>query len=430
MLLEFSLRNFRSFRDEQTLTLVAEANKEYEDSHTILIPGSKGERALRSVAIYGPNASGKTNLLLGLRAMSSIVVNSASRLQQGDKIKPISPFRLDEETRRSPTMFEATFVVDNVEYQYGFEATNDIIVEEWLYSIPKGRQRRWFERKYHAGHPDELFDPGDYFKGQKKQIWKATRPNALYLSTAVQLNNDDLKPIFGWFSDFVRYIAGSNLESLYTTKICETDENKKHVLKMMDAADVGIKDIFVEEKSVDISGEFPEAIVSWIDESGQREEVEEILSRSVRFQHTEDGNKDALLDLDEESHGTQQFFALAGPLLDVLRNGYVLAVDELDSSLHPDIIREVIALFNDPEANPNGAQLIFNLHDTTAFDQEVLRRDQIWITEKFSDGASQLTPLLEYAPRRREALEKNYREGRYGGRPVPRIVQKAKSLQT
>lgn len=430
MLLEFSFRNFRSFRDEQTFTLLAEQNKEHEETHTMPVPGSDGDIALRSAAIYGPNASGKTNLLLGLRAMRWVVANSASRLQQGDEIKPIDPFRLAPESRKSPTLFEVSFIVDGTEYQYGFEATREMVHEEWLYSIPKGRQRRWFERRYHSNHPDESWNPGDYFKGQKKQIWEATRPNALYLSTAVQLNNDDLKPIFNWFRDSLRYIAGRDLQSIYTTEFCEDDNNRKKVLKMMKAADVGIKDVFIEEESFDISGELPEQIVSWLDESGQREDLEEVLSRSVRFQHTEKGDDEGLLELEEESHGTQQYFSLAGPLLDVLENGYVLVVDELDSSLHPDIIREVIDLFNDPEANPNGAQLIFNLHDTTPFDQDVLRRDQIWITEKFSDGASELTSLLEYAPRKSEALEKNYRQGRYGGRPVPRIVQKAKTLNS
>ncbi len=392
------------------------------------VPRSEEDRALRSAAIYGPNASGKTNLLMGLRAMRWIVAHSASRLQQGDDIEPVDPFRLEEQSRNSPTMFEASFVVDDVEYQYGFEATREEVLEEWLYSFPKGRQRRLYEREHHANHPEGKWNPGEHLRGQKMQIWEATRPNALYLSTAVQLNNEFLKPIFEWFRDSVRYIAGSNLESAYTKKFCEEEENRKRVLGLVEAADVGIQDLYIEEESVDISGELPEQLVSWLDESGQREDIEEFLSRSVRFQHTEREDQQGLLGLEEESHGTQQYFALAGPLLDVLENGYVLVVDELDSSLHPDIIREVIDLFNDPEANPNGAQLIFNLHDTTPFDRDVLRRDQIWLTEKFSDGASELTALLEYAPRKSEALEKNYRQGRYGGCPIPRIVQKAKFL--
>jgi len=157
--------------------------------------------------------------------------------------------------------------------------------------------------------------------------------------------------------------------------------------------------------------------------------VEKALSRAIRFQHTEEADEDGLLDLEEESHGTQQLFGLAGPILDVLDDGRVLLVDEIDASLHPKMVEEVVSLFNDPATNPHGAQLLFNTHDVTLLNQDLLRRDQIWITEKFDDGASQLTPLLDFKPRKKtEALDKNYLEGRYGGLPLPRMKQKAEMI--
>lgn len=429
MILEFRVENYRSFRDEQTFTLIAE---DEEDSHSALVPGSEEERVLRSAAIYGPNASGKTNLLLALRAMQQIVVNSATATQRGDEIEPIEPFRLSEEKRGSPTEFDLSFVADKdgekTEFQYGFRATRERVIEEWLYSFPFNRRRRYFERTYDESEDESNFQFWESLEGQKKQIAKATRPNALFLSTAAQLNNESIAPVFDWFRNSIHYLAGREVRSHYTERLCQENESVRQVVvELLRAADVGIEDIHVEESSVDLS-EMPSGLLNYLEESGQREDVEEDLSRAVHFQHTEESDHRKFLSLQEESRGTQQYFSLLGPVMDTVGGGRVLLVDELDSSLHPRMVEEVISLFNDPETNPNGAQLIFNLHDTAPFDSEVLKRDQIWITEKFPEGNSELTALLEYGPRKNEALEKNYREGRYGGIPIPRIVQKAKGM--
>jgi AAA15 family ATPase/GTPase len=440
MLLEFSVRNFRSFRDEQTLSLVAGTGDEHEATHTMPIPGSDDERALRSAAIYGPNASGKTNLLLALNAMREVVVKSATSMQRGDEIYPIDPFRLTEAGRTSPTEFAVSFAIDEweneKEFEYRFEATRERVLSEGLYTFPHGRRRTWYERTLDANHPEGTFNKSSYFSGQKEQIWQATRPNALYLSTAAQLNNEDLSVVFDWFRNALTYLAGRRLAidsppgGTYTAKACEEDEDmKEQILALLEAADVGIHDLYVEEQPVDLS-EFPSELIEAIDNAGRKEEIEKDLSRSIRFQHTEEADEEGFLDLQEESHGTQQFFSLVGPVLDVLEKGRVLLVDELDSSLHPEMVVEIVSLFNDPETNTGGAQLIFNTHDTTLLDQDLLRRDQIWLTEKFGDGATTLTSLFDFSPRKRtEALEKNYRQGRYGGVPIPRVKDKARALK-
>lgn len=427
MLLEFSLRNYRSFRDEHTLSLLAEPDKEHETTHTAPIPNTGGDRVLRSVAIYGANASGKTNLLLGLKAMRSIVVHSASQGQRGDAIAPIQPFRLTKSGRTSPTAFEVAFLVDEVEYLYGFEATRQRVHSEWLYSYPKGRRRRWFERTYDAEADADNYRYGESMEGQKKQIATATRPNALYLSTAAQLNNESIAPIFDWFREHLQFLHGREVESATTLSLCEDEDTRRLVTNLLKSADVGIQEMFVEEREIDFSG-LPDHFVDFLDESGTRNQFEQQLAQAIRFQHSGAEGETGRLDLDDESHGTQQFFALAGPLLLALASGSTLLVDELDASLHSRLVEEVISLFHTPKTNPNGAQLLFNLHDTTPFDRDVLRRDQIWITEKDAEGASELIALLEYSPRKEEALEKGYREGRYGGVPVPRIVQKAQLL--
>lgn len=433
MLLEFSIQNFRSFRDEQTLSLFAGPGDEHRATHTMPVPGSDDERALRSAVIYGPNASGKTNLLLAVDAMRKIVVNSASRLQRGEEIPWTDPFRFSEETRTSPTHFRILFVLDGVEHEYEFKATREKILEEGLYSYPKGRRRRIYERKLNSNHPDGQFKKSPHFGGQKEQIWQSTRANALYLSTAAQLNNEDLSQIYDWFQETLTYLTGRRMAanhpgSTYTARACEDQETRQEILTLLNAADVGIRDLYVEKEASD----FPDTILELIESEefkGGRERAKEDLRRAIRFKHTEDGDSEGLLDLEDESHGTQQLFALAGPILDVIENGWVLLVDELDSSLHPKMVMEVVGLFNNPETNPHGAQLVFNTHDTTLLDQDILRRDQIWLTEKFEQGATTLTPLLDFSPRKdSEALEKNYRQGRYGGIPIPRIVEKAGHL--
>jgi AAA15 family ATPase/GTPase len=423
MLLQFTFGNYRSFRDETMFSMVASSGAEHRESHTMPVPGSDNSRAVRSAGIYGPNASGKTNILLALNAMSEIVVKSATAGQRGDDIAPISPFRLKAEQRTSPTSFSASFIVDGVEYEYAFAATRSEVVEESLYAYPKGQARRWFKRSYSVNHDLGKFNPGDYLKGQRQQIWEATRPNALFLSTAVQLNNEQLAPIFDWFRKSIAYLPGRRLGPGFTTDISEDEAEKKRILELLSAADLGIRDMSVEEEPVDFDA-LPSGLAEFIATSDQKEHVERILGRSIRFQHTDEFEEEALLDLREESHGTQQFFALAGPILHVLDEGRILLVDELDASLHPTMVREILSLFNDPETNPNGAQLIFNTHDLTLLSQDLLRRDQIWFTEKFGDGASRLTPLLEFKPRKgTEALRKNYLQGRYGGLPMPRLKQ-------
>jgi uncharacterized protein len=438
MLLEFSVQNFRSFRDKQTLSLIAGTGDEHWETHTMSIPGTEDERALRSAAIYGPNASGKTNLLLAMAAMRDVVINSATNAQRGDKIDVIDPFRLSAEARTSSTEFRIRFAIDDFEeekeFEYRFEATRDRVIFEGLYTFPHGRRRRWFERMYDSNHPDGKLKKSSHFGGQKEQIWQATRSNALYLSTAVQLNNEDLSTIFDWFRNTLTYLTSRHLGvdgppgGTYTARACEDEKAREQILALLEAADVGIHDIHVEEQPVDIN-DFPSELIDAIDQAGKRQEFEEDLSRSIQFQHTADADAEGYLDLQEESRGTQQFFSLVGPILDVLEKGRVLLVDELDSSLHPEMVTEIVRLFNDQETNYGGAQLIFNTHDTTLLNQDLLRRDQIWLAEKFGDGATRLTSLFDFSPRKKtEALEKNYRQGRYGGVPMPRLKDKARRI--
>ncbi|MGB0956397.1 MAG: AAA family ATPase, partial [Panacagrimonas sp.] len=205
MLIEFSVSNFRSLADRQTLSLAAGSGKEHRETH-VFDPHAPGTLPLlRAAVIYGPNASGKSNLLLALSAMQQIVENSASGTQADDEIN-VDPFAFATELDDAATEFEVLFVEDGVRYQYGFSTTRTRIESEWLFAFPQGRSQRWFERNVNSpeGEPEWYF--GSKFAGNKKVWQESTRPNALFLSTAIQLNSDSLKPVFHWFSSRLNLI--------------------------------------------------------------------------------------------------------------------------------------------------------------------------------------------------------------------------------
>lgn len=423
MLLEFAVENFRSIRDEQRLSLVASVDDQFEGTHVVETPD--GERVLRAAAVYGPNASGKSNLLYALAAMRALVLRSARR-SRGDALEEAEPFGLDTSSRDQPTTFEAVFLSDEVRYQYGFSMTRRHVEAEWLYSFPKRRSRLLFEREHDGG--DETYEFGETLTGPKKVYQEATRPNALFLSTAVQLNSEVLTPVYDWFARTLTYADPSRAypgfsvrTSLGTLRHCETEAGQRRVVELLKAADVGIEGMIVETVEAD-DADLPPALL----EGASPERINRLrrsrARTTVRFRH-EGAAKDAEpLDLSSESLGTQRLFSLAGRLLDVLEEGRVLVADELGASLHPLILRAIVELFIDPEANPSGAQLIFATHDTNLLDQGLLRRDQFWFTEKARDGATELYPLTDFKPRRGvEPLEKNYLRGRYGALPIPRL---------
>jgi len=418
MLIELTVRNFRSIKDEVKLSLLATASREHRTTHTTALPKAKDARVLKSAVIYGPNASGKTNVLTAAKAMRSVVLNSATSSRPGDPIPPIHPFRFDPASRKAPTMFEVLILKNGVRYQYGFEASRTEVVSEWLFAYPKGRAQHWFTRSLDSKSDNGSLEAGDNWKGQKQQIWEATRKNALLLSTAVQLNNDALYPVFEWFRDELDFVDGHAVEEDVTIGACESSDSKLEIIDLMRMADFGIRDLELDRREV----EMPDVVRTLLVETDQLDTVTEKLSKRIRFRHTVEPDDDAMLELREESQGTQKYFALTGRILKTLNAGTTLVVDELGSSMHPLLVRAIVNLFHDPKNNPHAGQLIFNTHDTSLLDQVLFRRDQIWFTEKASDDSSQLIPLADFSPRKgTEPLELNYLRGRYGALPLLRL---------
>jgi len=410
MLIEFSVTNYRSIREAQSLSMVASNYvKEFAETNCTAteVPGLPS--LLRSSVIYGPNAAGKSNLLKALTFMKNFVLQSQAH-QEGALIN-VAPFALTTDTKGEPSEFEVFFIQEGIRYQFGFAVNKVRVIREWLYVYPKGRVKRLYERTFDQDrNEDEWYYPS--LTGPKDLWRKSTRKNALFLSTAIQWNSEQLKPVFNWFQNKLEVILpGREIDPMFSMDQCVSNEGKQGVLAFMGAADTGIVGVelhklqFTHEK---LPAEMPQPLKDQIVKDGVR---------TVRFQHRTDTGELHSFDLADESDGTQKLFTYAGPLLDVLATGRTLAVDELDTSLHPLMVRFLISLFHNPEINRYNAQLIFTTHDTSVLDSELYRRDQIWFVEKTADQSSRVYPLSDFSPRKGEALEKNYLHGRYGALP-------------
>ena len=404
MLIDFSVTNHKSFKNEARFSLVAARGAEHRESN-VVIPSLAAEvqpiPLLRSAAIYGANAAGKTNLLTALDLMKRIIQRSGP----GPDEIPVSPFRFDPSCDSEPTSFEATFIADGIRYQYGFSATLQKIVGEYLYAWPRGRVQTWFERN--AGDEDNI-KFGDRLSGDREVWRRATRPDALLLSTAVNLNSRQLRPVYDWFSDRLRVagIGGWNPE--FSLQCCR-DDRKDRIVRFLQASDLAISDLRVVETGEVNDGTPPQVGLNRSKIRGKLRLLHKVPETVVERE----------LDMAEESFGTQKIFALSGPWLDTLENGNVVAFDELHGNLHPVLMRFLVDCFHNPQLNANGAQLIFTTHETAILSQDVFRRDQVWFCERNERQETALYPLTDFRPRKRvENLERAYLSGRYGGVPL------------
>jgi AAA15 family ATPase/GTPase len=389
--------------------MVASTGNEF--SANICTSDSDAKLALVRVAVvYGANAAGKSNLIRALHFMRRFILSSAKELQKGEAIS-VDSFLFDKEYASQPSKFEVTFTKDKVRYQYGFELDKQRIYEEWLFVYPSGRRQQWFHRVYDKDKNKYFWKFSALFTGQK-QLWKdSTRENALFLSTAVQLNSEQLVSIFDWFQkDLVVIPAFNRIHPRKSVAQLDTKEGKKKILKYINVADSSVSDILtvVEKFSAEkLPKDMPDSLKEEIknDFSGK-----DIITK-LEFVHPDKVS----LDFEEESHGTQKFFAYAGYWIDALENGTVLVVDELDNNLHPLVVRFLINLIYESEKNK--PQLVFTTHDTSLLDSNIFRRDQIWFVEKDKHNTTQLYPLLDFSPRKDEAIGRGYLQGRYGALP-------------
>jgi uncharacterized protein len=424
MLIEFSVTNFRSIRARQTLSMVASRDSEHLERN-VISGTEKDLRLLRSVVVYGPNASGKSNLLRALETMRLLVQNSATSFQEGQRL-PVTPFLFSEAFAEKPTEFEVIFIADDgVRYQYACVVTADRVLKEWLVAYPLGRAQRWFEREYSSETRSQRWWFGPNFKAERaeRKIWQDfTRDNALFLSTAIQLNNAQLRAAFSWITQkLIVLVPGVGLNPLLSLELLRQDGGQEKIMRFMRAADVGIDRLELQEEDMVSSApsSLPPGAMRLHFEvglpAGAPPQPPKFL-RVLAWHRRADSGEEIPLDIGDESDGTQKLFEFTGGWLRALEWGATLFVDELDRSLHPHITRFLVGLFHS-QNNDKNSQLVFTTHDTTLLDTELLRRDQIWFIEKDTQSSSSLYSLLEYAPRKDEALERGYLKGRYGAIP-------------
>lgn len=409
MLLEFRVRNYRSIRDEQVLTLIASGDKELAETHLAPTGLKAASHALRSAVVYGPNASGKSSLLRALDYLRAVVAESATVIQPGQTYN-VQPFKLDPASAQQPTEFEITFLLAGVRHQYAFSMTAQRIVSESLLVYRSSKPTQLFNRQHADGDVYD-YEFSTYLSGPRKVWQESTRPNSLFLSMAAQLNSEQLGPVFNWIVRNIVFLpAGASVLPDFTTALLATAEGRASIREFLSAADICIADVQVVSRKA--------MHAQWVmSASGvQQASQEERELLMPIFEHSTPKGS-AKFELHDESEGTQRLYGLIAPVLDCLREGRVLVVDELDSSLHTLLVRRLIAMFQTPELNPHGAQLIFSTHDTSLLDHTLFRRDQIWFTEKDADQATRLYPLTDFSPRKQEAWERGYLAGRYGAVP-------------
>lgn len=429
MLLRFRFKNFRSIREEQTLSLIATKTRTDERSESLIETPFEDLKLLRCNAIYGANASGKSNVLDAFAAFRRIVSDSWRSWKPNGPIPEFDPFLLDETSRDAQTEFELTFLLNSEIYRYGFRFDERDIHEEILVNAT-GNDRILFHRSSEL--PSVRFPNRNFAKTLNERrhlesIERDVRPNSLFLSAAAQKAHPLLSSIYAYLSDSFKAMHWKNMSGRqqYTAEMCSNASFRGQLLAMVRFADTGISDLEVSRRDFpDSEKKALNAVMAALKESdpekysGVSVDAPEFPSiPEVRMAHLGANNQRYLLEQSKESDGTQAYFSALGPILNSLNAGTVLLVDELESSLHPMLARELVRIFNSPELNRNGAQFIFTTHNTNLLDLDLLRRDQIWFTEKNREGATRLYPLTDYRPRTNQNIEAGYLGGRFGAIP-------------
>lgn len=415
MLIEFSVANYRSFKEQVTFSMVA-ANvvareKKLDENNVFAV--DKELKLLKSAAIYGANASGKSNLARALAFMKWFMVNSSKETQSTDEID-VEPFRLSTETDEKPSYFELVFLMNGRKYRYGFEVTRERVISEWLFYVPKVRETKLFERDF-----DTIKSSKNY---NADGVQQRTRSNALFLSVSAQFNVNLAEEILDWVTDKLNIISGLHDQAYlnYTVKCFINNKNRTDIIQLIKKLDLGISEIQVEQEDFTVDSlpeEIPDEVKKLIVKAGGGK------ATSIGIIHRKfdkDGNHKSVEQFDLERHeseGTRKIFALAGPLVTAIKNGEILIIDEFDTRLHPLISIAIVELFNSKETNSKNAQLIFMTHDTNLLNNKIFRRDQIWFAEKNRYAATDLYSLAEYKIRNDASFENDYIKGRYGAIP-------------
>ena len=435
MLLEYNFKNFKSFKDLNTLSMIGvKSFKEHEPNNIIKIDN---EKILKSAVVFGNNASGKSNLVKGLKLMKEVVKSSfRDALLEKESTLQIEKFLLNTETENLPTLFEVIFIYENIKYRYGFEIGSNVIEKEWLY-YTFNKETPLFIRE------NNKFSINKTSFKEGINLDEKTRDNVLFLSLVAQFNGQVSNKIIKWFNN-VNFISGIHDKGygLYTTNKLKNDKNfykwMSLILNHLEISNITIEEVDFNEK------EFKNIIDKANDEKLKKfiialNEFKEDDTKKIQIStwHKKYDSNNLLIDTipfdfeKQESEGTKKFINLLGPWYDTLINGKTLVVDELDSRLHTQLTKNLVQLFH--KHNKNSAQLLFTSHDVNLLDKDIFRRDQIWFVEKDQFGASQLYSLADFkaeSVRKTSSFSKNYLNGKYGATSYFKISDSISKLLT
>lgn len=397
MLIQFSVENFLSIKDKIVLSMLASKDTEHPD----YLISDANKKYLKSAVIYGANASGKSNVLNAFWFMVNYVLTSHN--QQLHKLIGRTPFKFHSKTPAEPSSFEVIFTTGGVRYAYGFSVTDKEVVEEYLYYYPNGRQALIFERKNTKDYRFTIDVE------EQTTLKERTSSNKLYLSVASNWSYSKVIPVLEWFASN-QILTKNSVADAYglDAEQLKDDAYRSVIASMLRVADFGIQSLQVRESDALMALKKGSDIYPNID--------------AVHLVKDENGNAvPYTLNMTEESDGTNSYFKLIGIVKRTLDQGTLLVADEIDAHLHPLLTKHLVSLFNSEEFNPNGAQLIFTSHNTNLLDLDVLRRDQIWFTEKDEQtAATDLFSLYDFSVRKDTKVEKGYLIGRYGAIPFIR----------
>ncbi len=413
MLIQFNFKNYRSFRDETTLDLSATKASEYNDR--VISVG--GEKILPVAAIYGANASGKSNVYSAFEYMRTYVLGS---LIYGDDARRFEdnlpmPFLFDKETANLESGFEVYFTIpgDVKErvYNYGFCLGRKGVTEEWLNS--RAKTAKEYKPIFYRSAEDNELDLEGISSKERNNIEIALDNRVLIVSLGSKLKIEACRLVRDWFARNVVIDFGDNARNLRLSRIIPD----------------GFTESAVQERIIKYFESFDDSIRGFHVEKLHKGEDDKKPGYRVNALHKMIGTSEMVeIPLELESNGTLKMFALYPGLYEILANGGLFFVDELNARLHPLLVRNFILIFLNPEINRSHAQLIFTTHDTWQLSNQLLRRDEIWFTEKDSDGVSSLYSLADFVDeggnkiRKDESYEKNYLLGKYGAIPVLKAI--------
>ncbi len=411
MLVQFRFNNYKCFKDEIVFNVVASNYYREKMENLIQVPQYA---LLRTAAVYGANASGKTKLFQAFNFMREVVLTSADT-QSNNWQKSYAPFLLDTYSADQPSVFEVVFLMNDIQYRYGFELNGERIIAEWLFR-KRSKEIKVLE-----------FDGGPSVYYNEKYInrkiinnledAKMFRANSLIISS-LSLWNDALSlNILNWFRRNNIISASLNTMAPRILTALELPKMKAKMIEFLRSADLGIFDVTPNEISIE---DLPNEIKRMLPEDAINGPIVSGISISHKRydkQHLPAGYVKLSLEKDE-SYGTYRFLSLAGPIINALETGSVLWIDEIDNGLHYDLVRALVSLFQDEKINVHNAQLIINTHNISLIDDaDLFRRDQIFIVKKNRYGEANLIPVSDFSLRESAKVGKLYREGRFGGVP-------------